>query len=164
MNELLVLNPEHATPEEITTFAIRHAARAVVIDDNGKIALLHVTKDKYFKLPGGGIEKGEDKVTALKRECVEEIGCEVDVLEEIGFITEYRKTFQLTQISYCYKAKVKGIIGSPHFEAGEIAEGFMPVWLPYAEALEALKTSSATNFEGSAYIVPRDTTFLEAIR
>jgi len=27
----------------------------------GKIAFLHVTKENYYKLPGGEIEDGEDK-------------------------------------------------------------------------------------------------------
>lgn len=60
MKELFVLNPEHASDTEIRTFAVREAVRAVVFDYEGNIALLHVAKKNYYKLPGGGIEGAED--------------------------------------------------------------------------------------------------------
>ena len=84
-----------------------------------------------IKLPGGGIEAGEDHVTALRRECQEEIGCDVEVIGEIGTITEWRKMLTLTQRSYCYVARVKGAKGTPHLEGGEIEDGFKEVWLSY---------------------------------
>ncbi|MFA7302716.1 MAG: NUDIX domain-containing protein, partial [Candidatus Paceibacterota bacterium] len=112
------------------------------------------------KLPGGGIEEGEDHETALRRECEEEIGCDVEVLGEIGMLVEYRKMFTLTQRSYCYLARVKGSKGVPHLEAGEIEDGFKEVWLTYDDAERAMTESVATNPEGLLYIVPRDTLLL----
>jgi len=161
MKELAVINPENASQEEVRTWPVREAARAVVVDRNGKVALLHVSKRNYYKLPGGGLEGTESKFEGLKRECLEEIGCDIEILGEIGSIVEYRKMFSLTQISYCYLAKVKGEKGIPSFMGDEIADGFMPVWLSYKEARHALAQSKATTFEGSAYMVPRDTVFLK---
>jgi 8-oxo-dGTP diphosphatase len=68
---------------------IRNSAKALIIRD-GKILL---TKNKdgngYFYLfPGGGQEQGETLNEALKRECIEEIGREVEVGELIH-IREY---------------------------------------------------------------------------
>lgn len=40
----------------------RKAARAVVLDSDGSVALLHVSKFGYHKLPGGGVEENEDLV------------------------------------------------------------------------------------------------------
>jgi ADP-ribose pyrophosphatase YjhB (NUDIX family) len=62
---------------------IRNAARALVIR-NGSILLLH--KDGYargerFALPGGAQEPGETLEQALNRECMEEIGTEVRILD-----------------------------------------------------------------------------------
>lgn len=59
---------------------IRNSAKAIIIRDN-KILL---TKNKdvegfFYLFPGGGQEHGEILPKALKRECVEEIGCEVEV-------------------------------------------------------------------------------------
>jgi len=161
MNQIKLINPENVSEEEVKDYRTREAGRAVVLDENGFIGLLHVSKENYYKLAGGGIEEGEDKIIALRRECLEELGCDIDITGEIGFIIEYRKIFSLKQTSYCYLAKVKGQKGNPDFTNDEKENGFQQVWLPYKEALDALAKSNTTNFEGSAYIVPRDTAFLE---
>ena len=80
MKQLAILNPENATDDEMLEFSVRESARAVVIDNDGNVALLHVAKKEYYKLPGGGIEGSEDKISSLLRECKEEIGCDVSVL------------------------------------------------------------------------------------
>lgn len=164
MIEFPVINPENVTDDEADTYLVREASRAVVIDGNGMVALLHVKKENYYKLPGGGIEVGEDRISALHRECQEEIGCEIEVIGEVGSTVEYRKIFKLKQISYCYFAKVKGEKGEPNLDVEEIDAGFEQVWLPYREALEVLTDSTATNLEGSLYIVPRDTILLKEIQ
>jgi len=162
MKQLLLLNPEQVSEEEAERFPIREAARAIVIDGRGMIALLHVAKDEYYKLPGGGLEGAEDKKTALERECREEIGCDIKVTGEVGSIIEYRKTLHLKQISYCYLAKVKGEKGKPHFTDNEIKRGFKLVWLPFKDVVYVIQGGLAKNLEGSAFIVPRDIAFLKA--
>lgn len=162
MKQLLLLNPENATENEVKNYRVREAARAVVIDNEGKIALLHVSKEKYYKLPGGGLEGTEDRLVALRRECQEEIGCDVEVIEEIGYVTEYRKIFSLKQTSFCYLTKVKGKKKEPDFTDTEIEKGFEVVWLVYEDARKYLAECSPTTFEGKAYIVPRDIAILEA--
>ena len=164
MKELAIINPENASEEEAQSYRIREAARAIVIDADGKVALLHVSKKNYYKLPGGGLDVGEDIMTALKRECQEEIGCDIEVFGEVGSIVEYRKIFTLKQTSYCYVAKVVGEKGMPSFMGDEIEEGFKEVWLSYKDAERALAESKATDYEGSAYIVPRDILFLKEAR
>jgi len=103
-------------------------------------------------------------MSALKRECLEEIGCNVEVINEIGVIVQYIKIFNLKQTSYCYLAKVKGQKGMPDFTENEKKKGFKQVWLSYDEAFKALTESKATSIKGSAYIIPRDTTFLKEAR
>jgi 8-oxo-dGTP pyrophosphatase MutT (NUDIX family) len=161
MKYLKLINPENVSEEEVKNYKVREAARAVVFDENNKIALLHVSKERYYKLPGGGLEGSEDQAVALQRECKEEIGCNIEVVGEIGSIIEYRKIFNLKQTSYCYLAKVKGPKGTPDFTDDEKENGFEQVWLSYNDALKALIESKASSIEGSDYIVPRDTTFLE---
>ncbi|WP_434055638.1 MAG: NUDIX domain-containing protein [Roseibium sp.] len=48
-------------------------------------------KGRYFTLPGGKQEPGEDLVTALKRECREEIGADVSVLKLLHIAEIYRE-------------------------------------------------------------------------
>ena len=164
MEQLTLINPEQASEEEAESYPVRKAARAIVFDNEKNVALLHVSKFGYYKLPGGGVEESEDIKTTLQRECKEEIGCEIEVMGEIGSITEYRKIFTLTQISYCYLAKVKGEKGTPNFDDGEIKEGFKELWLPYDKALGLIIQNTTSDFEGSKYIVPRDIIFLEAAK
>ena len=161
MKQIKLINPENVSEEEVKSYRIREAGRAVVIDGENKIALLHVSKENYYKLPGGGVEEGEDKISALHRECREEIGCDVEIINEIGFIIEYRKIFNLKQTSYCYLAKVKGSKGFPDFTDSEKNKGFKVVWLSYEEAVKVLNESNTTSIEGGYYIVPRDLAFLE---
>src|SRR4051812_17391569 len=82
----------------------RRAARAVVFDKEGNVALLNATKKHFHKLPGGGLEEGEDVETALRREVLEEIGCKITNVRELGVIEEFRHKFDLRQISYCFLA------------------------------------------------------------
>lgn len=164
MKELKLINPENALEEEAANYRVREAARAIVVDEDGMIALLYVSKEHYYKLPGGGIENGEDKIAALRRECREEIGCDVEVAGEVGVIVEYRKIFNLKQISHCYFAKIKGQKSVPSFTDEEVDQGFQEVWLPYEDAKRAVGENKATNMEGSAYIVARDSAFLEEAR
>ena len=164
MKQLVLINPENVSENEVATYPVREAARAIVFDENNLIALLHVSKEKYYKLPGGGIEQSEDKKIALERECLEEIGSHVEIIDGIGIIVEYRKIFHLKQISYCYLARVKGEKGKPNFTEEELENGFEQVWLPYDKALELLSNNIATNVEGRDYIVPRDIIFLTSAK
>jgi 8-oxo-dGTP pyrophosphatase MutT (NUDIX family) len=78
-------------------------ARAVLLDSNGQVHLLFVSKHGYHKLPGGGLEEGEDAAQALERELMEEVGCKAEVITELGTIEECREYPDggLRQISYC---------------------------------------------------------------
>ena len=164
MKLLKIINPENATDEEVATYSVREASRAVVVDQEGKIGLLHVVNNNHYKIPGGGIDEGEDRVAALKRECIEEIGCEVEVLRELGMIVEYRKIFELKQTSYCYLAQVIGEKGIPHLEADELEDGFQIEWMSYNEAILAFERNTASTFEGREYMVPRDSEFLQSAK
>ncbi len=164
MKHLLILNPENVTEEELAGFAVREAARAVVVDSSKHVALLHVTNRGYYKLPGGGLEAGETKEVALGRECREEIGCDVDIIGELGSIVEYRKMFSLKQISYCYLARVQGEKGANDLTDLEMARGFEPQWLSLDEAQLAIASGHTDDLEGAAYIVPRDIAILQAAK
>jgi 8-oxo-dGTP diphosphatase len=161
MKQLALINPENATESEVSNYSTREAVRAVVFDSENNVALLHVSNEKYYKLPGGGIEGDEDHASALKRECVEEIGADVEIIGEIGSIVEYRKMFSLKQTSYCYLAKVVGVRGEPNYTQEELEGGFKLLWAPFDEALSLLQNNIATSIEGGKYIVPRDLIFLQ---
>lgn len=161
MKQLKLVNSENVSEEEAKNYQFREASRAIVFDDRNKIAMIYVSNKNYYKLPGGKIEKGEDKIIALQRECREEIGCEIEVICEIGSIVEYRKVFKQNQISYCYLAKVKGEKSITSFTNREKERGCELVWFSYDESVKALNESKINSSEGSLYIIPRDLAFLE---
>ena len=140
-------------------FGRRSAVRAILFDRDNLIPILLVSKFNYHKLPGGGVEDGEDKSKALEREVLEEAGCKAEIFAEVGKITEYRSEFNLYQTSYCYLGKVIEK-GQPDFTSGELAEGFELVWLSLDDAVAKLKKDKPLNYEGK-FIQERDLRFLE---
>ncbi len=163
MDQIKLINIRNVSDEEAGGYKTREAARAIVFDEKKSIALLHATKTFYYKLPGGGIEKGETKEEALKRECLEEIGCNVKIIDELGLTVEYRKEFNIKQISYCYIADLIGEKGIPHLEKDEAEEGFETTWVPLEDAIEKIKASKPTVIDGP-YMVTRDLALLQAVK
>ena len=145
--------------------ALREAARAVLLSEDGKVYLMHVTKHGYHKLPGGGVDEGEAIEDALRRELLEEVGCTADISDDLGTITEYRKTpwhglENMKQISYCYIARQTGEQQEAALEESELEEGMIEVKADsIAAAIELLKNDQPDNLEGK-FIQKRDLTFL----
>ena len=161
MDALPLLNPEGVSEAEAATYKRRAAARAIVMDTDGNMALLHATTHHYYKLPGGGVEPGEVIEEALLRECKEEIGCDVEIVGEVASLTEYRKKLSLHQTSYCYMARLVGEKGTPSLEADEIEHGMETVWVPIHEARRLVKASALNVYE-AAYMVARDVALIDA--
>jgi 8-oxo-dGTP pyrophosphatase MutT (NUDIX family) len=62
---------------------VRLSAKAFVVDEAGRLLLLDCTDParpdvRWWELPGGGVEDGEDEVAATVREVLEETGLAVD--------------------------------------------------------------------------------------
>jgi 8-oxo-dGTP diphosphatase len=165
MNRLVLLNPEHVPPHEVETWPTRYAIRAVALDQANQVPLLHVRKHGYYKLPGGGVETGEDISTALRRECAEEIGCDIAIKQELGWIEEYKSKFNLHQISYCYLVHITSKRGLPTYTDEEKENDFSIVWQPLKVARSLLESCTTDDHEGKLHITPRDLRFIdEAIK
>ena len=161
MKFLATINLENVDENKTSNFEFRQAARAVVLDENNLVALLPVSKGNYYKLPGGGIDEGENSIEAVKRECIEEIGCKIEIIKELGEILEYRPKIFFKQISYCFLAKLSGSKGKPNFTQGEIDNGFKePIWITISEAINLVSKNIPNDYSGGI-ISNRDARFLK---
>lgn len=86
----------------LSTKSPRITARAIVKNRDGLYAVMYADKFKLHSLPGGGIEDGENVLTALRREIYEETGCTCDHIEELGIVLENRAHQDFTSKSYYY--------------------------------------------------------------
>lgn len=142
-----------------TYYELRKSARAILLNESGKMATQHLRTYNFHKLPGGGVETGEEVKEALAREVLEEVGCSCDIVKPVGVIIEYRNSQKMIHISYCFVAHVIGRLGTPKLEIGEIEEGQETIWLPPLSVLEILEKDLPMKPEGY-FILEREKTFL----
>jgi ADP-ribose pyrophosphatase YjhB (NUDIX family) len=76
---------------------IRNAVRAVIPRDDHLLLLRKEYEDgsELYALPGGGQDTGETLEIALRRECLEEIGCDIE-LHQLLHVADYFKHRQTT--------------------------------------------------------------------
>jgi len=159
--ELLKEIKDKEFPEDESNIKIRETSRAILFDENNLVPLLYIAKNNYHILPGGGIDEGEDKTQALVRECLEEVGSEIEIKSEVGKIIEFRSEWNLKQISYCYFGKIISK-GEPNFTEKELSLGFKIVWLTLKEAINKIENDNSENYEAS-FIQKRELTFLKKV-
>lgn len=144
---------------DVSNYANRIAARGIVVDGEN-VALIKVSKLGFYKLPGGGVEDGETPEIAFKREIMEEVGCDCDIIWSLGEIVEYRDDFKLKQTSHIFVSDLVGEVGSNHLEPDEVAEGFEVMWVTPVEAIKVLQSSTPIDYEGK-FIIKRDLSIIK---
>jgi 8-oxo-dGTP pyrophosphatase MutT (NUDIX family) len=121
----------------------RPSVRAIIKKDS-RFAMVHSRKYDYYKFPGGGIEAGEDHVSALIREVREETGLTVDAasVREYGMVRRSQKGKSegtvFVQDNFYYLCEVlDGNIGQ-NLDDYESEEGFT---LEYVTAEKVIETN-----------------------
>lgn len=157
----LDVNPK-AKSLNYVTFTPRNAARVVLFDDK-KVALIHVSAHDYYMLPGGGIDD-DDTETGLRREIQEELGCEIEILDEVGRTDLYFDRWTTLQTDYCYVARAisSGLdLARTDFEE---FEGHKVVWADdIGQAIELIKKADPKEDDGRI-VRARDLLFLETVK
>lgn len=138
MKQILILD-EKNYPEDMAEL-LRVAVRGIILMD-GKLLMIENAFGEV-KLPGGGIEKGEDETAALLREVREETGYEVipESIRPFGQIEEKRLSVHEPmiwhQISRLYFCDVAPEQGSCAYTDNEKKHGFRLVRCTVEEALQ----------------------------
>lgn len=141
-------------------FLVRQAVRAVIRRQDKKIAMVYSSKFDTYKIPGGGIEKGESILDALKRETLEETGLEINITFPLGLVTELRADFSkfekgMFQFSYAYFANYKKDLQDVSYTDSELEEGFSLKWIEIHEVMKHMQ-SSRTNSYNKKFELARD--------
>lgn len=117
----------------------RLTSRAIVINEEDKCAVLYAKKHNLYSLPGGGIEAGEDEVSALIREVEEETRCTCDSIHQLGIVSENRGHQDYTTLSYYFVVHTKE---KPHqlcLTEAEKQDGISVLWCSVEEVLHLIK-------------------------
>ena len=91
----------------------RIIARAIVYDENGQFYFVRAERDDDFgkailiETAGGGVEIGEDLLTAIQRELKEELGVLVEIVCKIGVVSDYYNLIHRHNINNYFLCKVE---------------------------------------------------------
>ncbi len=125
---------------------VRPSARAIIIKGE-RVAMVYSKKYDYYKFPGGGIESGEDRLTALMREVREEAGLLVlaDTVKEYGYVHRVERydsdgIDRFIQDNYYYLCDVDDTPAAQSLDGYEEEEGFTLVFVDPREAIATNRT------------------------
>ena len=142
MRELFTIDLKNY--KENGTVGKRPSVRGIIIKD-GKIAMMHSLKYDYYKLPGGGIEEGEELRDTLVREVKEESGLVVkkETIKEFGYVRRIEKgMFEdiFMQENYYFLCDVEDEISSQELDDYEAEEGFTLEFVTPEQAINVNNT------------------------
>lgn len=123
---------------------VRNSARSIILR-GGKVAMIHSLKQGYYKFPGGGIEEGEDPVTAMIRETREEAGLIVkpETVREYGYVHRIQRGTKdpnecFIQDNFYYICEAEENALPPQMEDYEAEAGFTP---EFADARHVIRAN-----------------------
>lgn len=103
----------------------RNIVRAIVYDDEGYFYFVRADRDDIFakavviETSGGGVEGDEDLDKAIKRELIEELGAEVEVITKIGVVSDYYNLIHRHNVNNYFLCRVVSF-GERHLTDDEI--------------------------------------------
>jgi 8-oxo-dGTP pyrophosphatase MutT (NUDIX family) len=119
----------------------RNIVRAIVYDDEGYFYFVRADRDDIFakavviETSGGGVEGDEDLDKAIKRELIEELGAEVEVITKIGVVSDYYNLIHRHNVNNYFLCRVVSF-GERHLTDDEINKYHLSTLrLSYEEAV-----------------------------
>ena len=128
----------------------RNIARAIVVDNYGYYYFVRAFRDDDFgkatliETAGGGVEKGEELNTAIKRELKEELGVDVDIICKLGVVSDYYNLIHRHNINNYFLCKITSF-GEKHLTKDEIESFHLSTLkLKYEDAVKKYEKCSNT--------------------
>lgn len=121
----------------------RMSSHAVILNDSAQVLLLKATyADHAWGLPGGALDMGETIHQALLRECLEELGCDVqlDYLSGVYFhsaVTSHAFIFRCHLAEHC------------HIQISDEHSEYAWFDLDQLSEIQKIRVSDCINFEGN---------------
>lgn len=128
----------------------REIVRAIVVDGDSCYYFMRVERDDDFgketliETSGGGVEPGEELDAALRRELMEELGAEVEILCKIGVVSDYYNLIRRHNINHYFLCRVKAFGGTHMTEDEREIFHLSRLKLRYHEALEEYRMRSCS--------------------
>ena len=146
----------------------REIARGIVFDEEKNFYFVRIHRDDSFgkatlsETSGGGVEKGENLEEAIKRELKEELGAEVEILREIGIVSDYYNLIHRHNMNHYFLCKVRSF-GEKNLMPYEIRDFHMEsLKLSYEEAIKEYEKCSNTKL--GRLIAQREVPVLEEVK
>ncbi len=149
--------------DAVSTNTPRLAARAVVRNHAGLIALSYVGKYDLYSLPGGGMEDGEAPEEALRREIREETGCTCGSITPLGVVYENRGSQNFVQQSYYFLVEADREGQELELTEKEKQNGTQVWWVTLEEAYRLIDTQDVT-MDNRKFVRARDLAARDAYR
>lgn len=135
---LEIINNNEIEPKD---YESRPTVKAVII--NGRNEIL------FFgdSLIGGGVDEGETFLEALSRECLEEVGVSVNVIQELGIVIQYRDYLKRKYEVHGYIARYVETVGAPTTDQ-EREIGKSIEWKTFYDGIQLLE-KKITDLDGA---------------
>lgn len=153
MKQLFTIDAKDYDPSWPKSY--RPSVRGIIFNKDNLISLIYSQKYHFYKLPGGGIEEGENHLETLIREVKEETGLTVipSSVQEFGEALRIQKSSALkdtifVQQNYYYICQTTGKVHAQHLDQDEQEADFI---LKTVSLDEAITTNQAfiANYQGT---------------
>jgi len=139
----------------------KYATRTVLLDDENRVAVINVGKYGYYKIPGGGVEDGEDLRKSAQREVLEEAGCDCEIIAELGRMETDIPGWDMHDVSDGFIARVVGEKKAPEFDDYEQERGFSLEWHEnLADVIRMIEANNNVTDPDAAILQARDLAYL----
>ncbi len=136
-NKIAFLNLGNLTTEEINKLPLMYGTRTVVLTSDNEVILIKIKTGNFHTLVGGNIEDTENIEQGTIRECKEESGYNISIIDNLGYIVLCKKKYK----KYIFGNLVK-TIGEPtplKLTQEEIELGHEILKYPIDKALDILE-------------------------